>query len=91
MFWKKKPALPADEKNNNGGDDPQKMGMLQKLAMKKIMAMSPQEQEKLMRKVMTPENISKNKSQILAAMEQMKASGQMTDEQIDEAKKKLGL
>jgi hypothetical protein len=82
MFWKK-------QKNNNGEDDSQKMGMLQRLAMKKIMSMSPEEQKKLMEKALTPENISKNKDKILAAMEQMKASGQITDEQIKEAKEKL--
>lgn len=91
MFWKNKSSsakASEDKKNDNEGET-QKMGMLQRLAMKKIMAMSPEEQKKLMEKALTPENISKNKDQILAAMEQMKASGQMTDEQIKEAKEKL--
>lgn len=78
--------------NNSGGnDDPNKMGFVQRLAMKKIMNMSDQERMKLMQKVMTPENISKNKDQILAAMEQMKASGQMTADQVEMAKQKFGL
>jgi hypothetical protein len=91
MFWKNKSSsakASEDKKNDNEGET-QKMGMLQRLAMKKIMAMSPEEQKKLMEKALTPENISKNKDKILAAMEQMKASGQMTDEQIKEAKEKL--
>ena len=37
------------------------------------------------------ENIAKNKDNILAAMAQMKASGQATDEQIEMAKRKMGL
>ena len=86
MFWNKK-------KNGDSGDDnsPQKMGMLQRLAMKKVMSMDPKEREKLMQKALTPENIAKNKDKILATMEQMKASGQLTEEQMKMAKEKLGL
>lgn len=40
---------------------------------------------------MTPENLAKNKDKILEAMEQMKATGQITDEQLELAKRKLGL
>lgn len=86
MFWNKK-------KKNYDGEavDTQKMGMLQRLAMKKLEKMDPKEREKLMQKALAPENIAKNKDKILATMEQMKASGQMTDEQIKMAKEKLGL
>ncbi|HLM83921.1 MAG TPA: hypothetical protein VK254_01755 [Candidatus Bathyarchaeia archaeon] len=93
MFWKKKKsASPVDKKNENNDDNsPQKMGMLQRLAMKKIEKMDPKEREKLMQKALSPENIAKNKDKILAAMEQMKASGNLTDEQIKLAKEKLGL
>jgi hypothetical protein len=86
------------KKSNNSGNgtnddknDPQSMGFIQRIAMKKMMSMSPQKREELMRKVMTPENISKNKDKILAAMEQMKASGQMSASQAEEAKRRLGL
>lgn len=79
---------PFKKKNKNS--QPQ-MGMLQKLAMKKLQSMSPEEREKIMRKAMAPENIAKNKDKILATMEQMKASGQVTDAQLEMAKKKLGL
>lgn len=88
-------------KNNKGSnsksnddtkkDDAQEMGFVQRIAMKKIMNMSDSERMKLMQKVMTPENISKNKDKILATMEQMKASGQMSADQIEMAKQKLGL
>ncbi len=76
---------------DNDSKDPNKMGFIQKIAMKKIMNMSDKERMKLMQKVMTPENISKNKDKILATMEQMKASGQMTADQVEMAKQKLGL
>jgi hypothetical protein len=101
MFWKKKPATSvpdestadksADEKNSDGEQNAPKMGMLQRLAMKRLEKMDPKEREKLMQKAMNPENIAKNKDKILETMEQMKASGQLTDEQIELAKKKMGL
>jgi hypothetical protein len=59
--------------------------------MKKMMNMSDKERMKLMQKVMTPENIAKNKDKILKTMEQMRASGQMTADQVEMAKQKLGL
>ncbi len=79
---------PFKKKNDDGN---QKMGMMQKIAMKKLEKMSPEEREKIMKKAMNPENVAKNKDKILASMEQMKASGQVTDEQIEIAKKKMGL
>ena len=83
MFWRKK--------KDEDGSEKQKMGMLQRLAMKRLEKMDPKEREKLMQKAMNPENIEKNKDKILETMEQMKASGQMTDEQMKMAKEKLGL
>lgn len=79
--------------NNNDDDskDPNKMGFVQRIAMKKMMNMSDKERMKLMQKVMTPENIAKNKDKILKTMEQMRASGQMTADQVEMAKQKLGL
>jgi len=81
----------ASDDDDDDSKDPNKMGFVQRLAMKKMMSMSPQQREKMMQKVLTPENISKNKDKILAAMEQMKASGQMSASQIKEAKRRLGL
>lgn len=80
-----------DKDKNKNPMDPKNMGMLQRIAMKKVMAMSPQEREQLMKKVMTPDNISKNKKQILETLEQLEKSGQMNKHQIFEAKKRLGL
>jgi len=76
------------KKNPN---DPNQIGFMQKIAMKKVMNMSDTERMKLMQKVMTPKNIAKNKDKILATLGQMKASGQMTADQVEMAKQKLGL
>lgn len=62
------------------------MAMLQKVAEKKLKNMSPQEQQKMMREAFKPENRKK----MLEMMEQMKASGQITKEQYQTAKQKLG-
>ena len=74
--------------SNNQGDDTStpKMGMLQALAMKKMAKMSPKEREKLMQEAMKPENRDK----IMSVMKTMKATGQVTDEQIKQAKKMFG-
>lgn len=84
-FRKKK-----EDKNANPLD-PQNMGFMQRMAMKKLEKMSPEEREKLMKKVMTPKNIQKNKEEIMKTLEQMQKSGQMNSHQVFEAKKKLGL
>lgn len=71
--------------------DPQNMGMLQRIAYKKIMKMSASEREALMRKMLSPDNIQKNRKQILEMLEQMEKSGQMNRHQVFETKKRLGL
>lgn len=69
----------------------QNMGMLQRLAMKKLMSMSESERRQMMEKFMTPDNLTKNKDKIIAQMDQMKKSGMITDAQYEEGKKRLGL
>jgi hypothetical protein len=61
--------------------------MMQKVAMKKLQNMSPKEQQKIMQEAFKPEN----KEKLLAVMEQMKASGQISEEQYRMAKQKMGL
>lgn len=78
---------PVSANDKDEKEDTQKMGMLQRLAMKKMMSMSPQEREKLAQEMFKPEN----KDKLLSAMEMMKKTGQITDAQIAEAKKKMGL
>ncbi|MDP1620622.1 MAG: hypothetical protein Q8M12_06540, partial [bacterium] len=63
-----------------------KMGMLQSLAMKRLAKMSPQERNKMMQEALKPENRGK----IMDMMNAMKASGQVNDAQIEQAKKMLG-
>ena len=63
------------------------MNMMQKVAMKKLAKMSPQEQAKMMQDMLKPEN----KGQLLSAMEMMRKSGQITEQQYQEAKKRLGI
>jgi len=62
------------------------MGMMQKVAMKKLEKMSPKEQQKMMQEAFKPEN----KEKMLKVMEQMKAAGQITEEQYRAAKQRLG-
>lgn len=75
---------PFKKKNNSGVPN---LGFLQKMAMKKLENMSPEERDKVMREAMQPENMEKIKK----VMEQMGLSGQLTEEQINEARKKLGM
>ncbi|MDO8241077.1 MAG: hypothetical protein Q7T51_03815 [Candidatus Moranbacteria bacterium] len=79
------------KKNSANDDDADakspKMGMMQAMAMKKMAKMSPQERQKMMQEAMKPENRDK----IMGVMSAMKASGQVTDEQIAQAKKMLGM
>ena len=64
-----------------------KMNMLQRLAMKRMERMSPQEKAKMMQEVMKPEN----KDKLLSAMEMMRKSGQISEEQYRMAKEKMGM
>ena len=84
-LFKKKTTQQDDKKGKQ--DDTQKMGMMQRIAMKKLASMGPAERNKLMQDMMKPEN----KGKIMAAMEMMKKSGQISEDQVEEAKKKLGL
>jgi hypothetical protein len=84
-------AFKKKKDKNANPMDPANMGFMQKMAMKKLEKMSPEEREKLMKKVMTPDNIQKNKKDILNTIEQMQKSGQMNAHQAFEAKKRLGL
>lgn len=63
------------------------MGMMAKVAMKKVAKMSPKEREKMMQEAFNP----KNRDKMLSVMEQMKSSGQITEEQYNTAKQKLSL
>ena len=68
-------------------DDSPKMNMLQRLAMKKMERMSPNEKAKMMQEVLKPEN----KDKLLSAMEMMRKTGQISEEQYRMAKEKMGI
>lgn len=74
-----------------GMPDMKDMNMLQRMAMKRFMAMSPQEQQKMVQKMMTPKNIAKHKDEILEQLEEARKSGLVSDDQYRLAKKKMGL
>ena len=83
--------LEAQLKAMPGAPDMSKMNFMQKMAMKKFLKMSPEEQKKMAAKMMTPKNVEKNKKEILDGLEKMRASRQISDDQYRLAKKKLGL
>jgi len=96
MKWNPFAKDKDEEKKNDmasvpGMPDMKDMNMLQRFAMKRIMNMSPAEREKTLRKAMTPKNIEKHKDEILASLETMRKSGQMSDDQYRLAKAKFGL
>ncbi|MEI6587769.1 MAG: hypothetical protein WCO05_02340 [Candidatus Moraniibacteriota bacterium] len=78
-------SVKVDDKKKE--DDSPKMNMLQRLAMKRMERMSPQEKAKMMQEVLKPEN----KDKLLGAMEMMRKSGQITQEQYDMAKQKMDI
>jgi hypothetical protein len=73
-------------KKNSNGDDTQKMGMLQRVAMRKLEKMSPQERGKMMKEVLSP----KNHDKMLKVLDTMLSSGQISQEQYNQAKQKMG-
>lgn len=67
--------------SSEGGEDVPKMNMLQRLALKKIEKMSPQEKMKMAAEAFKPENQGK----MLKVMEMMKKTGQISEEQYQAA------
>ncbi len=71
--------------------DPKNMGFFSRMAMKQFEKMSPEEQEKVMKKALDPKNIAKNKDKIIEMLDAMEKSGQMDRHQVFQIKKQLGL
>lgn len=84
---KKKDELPTLP----GMPDPNKMGMFQRMAYKRFLAMSPAERDQVIKKTMTPKNVAKHKDEILTSLEAMRKAGQMSDDQYRLAKARFGL
>jgi hypothetical protein len=82
---------PFKKSNNNQGDESKSGGfaanMMMRIAQKKLEKMGPKERENMMKEAFNP----KNRDKLLSAMEMMKKSGQITEEQYEEAKKRLGM
>lgn len=89
----------SDDKEKKDGElpsvpgmpDPKNMGMLERLAYRRFLKMSPAEREKVMKKALTPKNVAKHKDEILASLEAMRKSGQISDDQYRLAKAKFSL
>ncbi|MFH0969146.1 MAG: hypothetical protein V1804_01425 [Patescibacteria group bacterium] len=86
-----KKSKSSNNTDDDKKDDAQNMGFMQRIMMKKVMNMSDAERMKLMQKVLTPENIAKNKDKIMPMLENMKNSGQMSADQYEMIKQKLGI
>lgn len=74
-------------KKSKKDTDKQKAGMMQRVAMKKAMNMSPEERDKVLAEAMKPENRAKMEK----AIKMMEKIGMANKEQIEAAKKQLGL
>jgi len=74
-----------------GAPDLENMNFMEKMAMKRLMKMSPEEQREALRKAMTPKNIEKHKDEIIASLEQMRKSRMISDDQYRLMKRKFGI
>lgn len=79
------------KKKKNDLTDPENMGFIARLAMKRIKKMKPEDRERLIKDMLKPEKIQKNKKDILEYLEQMEKAGKMNKHQVFEAKKRLGI
>lgn len=64
-----------------------KLNFLQRMAMKKIEKMSPEEREKMMQDALKPENRGK----LIKEMEKMVESGALSKNQLKKAKERMGI
>jgi len=68
-------------------DGKPKMSFLQRMAMKKLEKMSPEERDKIMEDAFKPENRKK----LLKEMDKMVKSGMMSKSQVKKAKERMGI
>lgn len=97
-FNKKKSASKENEKTVEeklaampGAPKLEDMKWHERLAMKRFMKMSPEEQKKMVEKAMTPKNIEKHKDEIATSLDAMMKAGKMSPDQYRLAKRKFGL
>ncbi len=89
-----------DEKKKSGSPDlsdamkkvdTSKMGLKEKIAFKMFQKMPKKKQEDVMRKAMNPQNILKEKDKILKQLKEAVDSGQMSKQEVEQIKSRLGL
>lgn len=96
-LFKKNKTGNSSGSDNGAGDESTgqtgapKLNMIQQFMMKRLMKMSDKERQKLMEEFLKPENIAKHKDEILAMLDGMKKSGQLSEEHLQTVRKKLGL
>lgn len=67
------------------------MNMVQKFMARRVLSLPEDKRNEVLQKAMTPKNIEKHKDEILAQLDALKRSGQMSDDQYRLAKRRLGL
>lgn len=94
---------PFKKKNKEEGDkskqinealnkvDTSDMTKMQKMAFGMFKRMSPEKQQKILRKAMNPQNIQKEKGKILKQIDDMVKSGQIDKGQAEAIKSQMGL
>ncbi len=78
---------PFSKKVQLDEDGKPKLGFLQRMAMKKIESMSPEERDKLMQDAFNP----KNRKKLLKEMDKMVEQGIMSKSQLKKAKERMGI
>jgi len=78
---------PFNKKVQLDEDGKPKLGFLQRMAMKKIESMSPEEREQLMQDAFNP----KNRKKLLKEMDKMVEQGIMSKSQVRKAKERMGI
>ena len=74
-----------------GAPDMKDMNFMEKMAAKRLMKMSPEEQRKALQKAMTPKNIEKHKDEIIQSLQHMKENNMISDDQYRLMKRKFGI
>ncbi|HAI74375.1 MAG TPA: hypothetical protein DCS28_04325 [Candidatus Moranbacteria bacterium] len=82
----KKTGQSDDDQADDAKINSPKMNMLQRLAMKKMEKMSPNEKAKMAQEFFKPEN----KDKLMSVLEMMRKTGQVSEEQYNLAKQKMG-
>lgn len=102
-FFKKKSSSQGDDapskedqkkeeiKNMLSGVDTSQMSTMQKMAFKMFQKMPPGKQQEVLRQAMNPQNVQKNKGQILRQIDQMVKNGQIDKGQAEAIKSQMGL